>query len=281
MNCSTLEQDLELCEKAGFDFIEIRLDMLRDYLTRHSLADLAAFFAGSRLRPHAFNALYLYPEFLGESDVPEKRAALLDEFLLGCLAGRAIGSEYCIVVPPLQRNPQGGPYVGKWEDTFRECVRILTALSDIARLYDMKLCLELVGFVRSSVRSVEEADAIVRAVNRDNVGFVFDSYNIYLNGCLNDFSAMRRVEPEKIFAAHINNADAVPAAEMGQDKRRFADSGVVDLDNFLGNLQACGYQGMVSIETFRPEYWGMPAERVVTEAYRTTREALEKAGALG
>ena len=29
-DCSTLEQDLELCERAGFDCIELRLDMLRD-----------------------------------------------------------------------------------------------------------------------------------------------------------------------------------------------------------------------------------------------------------
>ena len=31
-DCSTLEQDLVLCEKAGFDYIEIRLDMLTDAL---------------------------------------------------------------------------------------------------------------------------------------------------------------------------------------------------------------------------------------------------------
>ena len=67
-DCSTLEKDLELCEKAGFDCSEIRLDMLTDYLTRHTVEELASFFKTSRLRPHAFNALYLYPEFLSERD---------------------------------------------------------------------------------------------------------------------------------------------------------------------------------------------------------------------
>lgn len=38
----------------------------------------------------------------------------------------------------------------------------------------MNLCFELVGFERSSVDR-GEADAIVRAATRDNVGFVFDS----------------------------------------------------------------------------------------------------------
>lgn len=59
-DCSTLEQDLVLCEKAGFDYIEIRLDMLTDYLKRHTVEELAAFFCTSRLKSHAFNALYLY-----------------------------------------------------------------------------------------------------------------------------------------------------------------------------------------------------------------------------
>ena len=72
-DCSTLEQDLVLCEKAGFDYIEIRLDMLTDYLKRHTVEELAAFFCTSRLKPHAFNALYLYPEFLRATTKHVKR----------------------------------------------------------------------------------------------------------------------------------------------------------------------------------------------------------------
>ena len=130
------------------------------------------------------------------------------------------------------------------------------------------------------MRSIAQADAIVRAVDRDNVGFVMDAYNIHLNGGLNDFSALTAVAPGKIFAAHINNADPVPEEEMGQDKRRFADRGVVDVEAFLHALRDAGYDGMVSVETFRPEYWAMAPERVVAEAYRTTREVMEKYGVI-
>ena len=92
-DCSTLEQDLVLCEKAGFDYIEIRLDMLTDYLKRHTVEELAAFFCTSRLKPHAFNALYLYPEFLSEGDDEARQKELLEEFRLGCEVGRAIGRQ--------------------------------------------------------------------------------------------------------------------------------------------------------------------------------------------
>ncbi len=276
-DCSTLEKDLVLCEKAGFDYIEIRLDMLRRYLLSHTLEDLRAFFSKSRIKPHAFNAIYLYPEFLSDNDDPVRRDALLDEFLLCCIAGRYVGSNYIIIVPPLQRDPKGGPYVGEWEDTKRECVRILKSLSDYARPYDMKLCFELVGFERSSVRSIEKADEIVRVVDRDNVGFVFDSYNIYLNGGLNDFSALKKVQSEKIFAVHLMSGDDVPANERGQDKRCFCGEGVVDTTAFLRTLHSIGYDGMVSVETFRPEYWAMSPDVVIQRAYETTAEAVRAA----
>lgn len=279
-DCSSLALDLELCEKAGFDYIEIRLDMLNDYLKEHTVEELAAFFKTSRIKPHALNALYLYPEFLGEQDDENRREALLAEFVQGLEAAKAIGSHYFIIVPPLQRDPKGGPFIGTREDTFKNCVRILKELGEMAQAYDVNLCFELVGFERSSVRTVEEADAIVRAVDRDNVGFVFDSYNIYLNGRTNDFSAMGQVQPSKIFAVHMMSGKDVPEEEMGQDKRCFPDEGVVDIGNFLENLKKTGYDGMVSIETFNPEYWTKNPKWVIDTAYRTTRAMMEKYGCI-
>lgn len=45
-------------------------------------------------------------------------------------------------------------------------------------------------------------------------------------------------------------------------------------------LRACGYEGMVSVETFRPEYWTRPPRWVVENACRTLRQALEESGCL-
>lgn len=84
------------------------------------------------------------------------------------------------------------------------------------------------------------------------------------------------MQPEKIFAVHLMSADNVPESEMGQDKRCFAGTGVVDTDSFLQTLKCCGYDGMVSVETFRPEYWAKTPEWVIENAYRTTYAALEK-----
>ena len=277
LGCSTLEEDLIYCEKVGFDYIEIRLDMLRKYLENHSSHELKSFFKSSHIKPHAFNALYIYPEFLSPQDEPSRQQLLMDEFRLGLEIGKTIGSHYFIVVPPLQRDPKGGPYKGNWQNTYNACVNILKKLSEYAEPYDMNLCFELVGFERSSVRSIEQVDMIIRAVDKHNVGFVFDSYNIYLNGGLNDFSALYNVQPEKIFAVHLVSGDNVPVQERGQDKRCFCGQGVVDIDGFLKTLKTLGYNGMISIETFRPEYWQKTPQWIIENAYRSTRAAAEKA----
>lgn len=58
---SNLKQDLELCEKHGYDYIEIRtMDKLPEYLKDHSLADLAEYFRTHHIKPLALNALVFF-----------------------------------------------------------------------------------------------------------------------------------------------------------------------------------------------------------------------------
>lgn len=277
MNCSTLEQDLILCEKQGFDFIELRLDMLHDYLATHSVEELQDFFKKSQLKPHALNALYTFPEFFDGSNSQQEKD-LINEFIFGCEVAQKIGSEYFIIVPPLQRDPNGGPFIGSWEDNFKNSVRILNHLSELAKPYNIKLCFELVGFNRSSVRTVEQAWEIIKTVNKDNVGLVLDAFNLYLYNQLNDFSVMKMVDVNKIFAVHVNNGDDVVGNDLTQANRRFCDQGSVNLTSFLTTLKEMNYNGMVSIETFRPEYWQQSAEWVISEAYRTTKQVMMECG---
>ncbi|MEK4298555.1 sugar phosphate isomerase/epimerase family protein [Oceanobacillus sp. FSL W8-0428] len=275
-DCSTLEKDLELCEKYGFDYIEIRLDMLKDYLKTHTSDDLKKFFETSHIKPHAMNALYIYEDLFSEKDDSIKHKEVMDDFLLGCETAQEIGSEYFVVVAPLNRNPAEGPYIGEWPSIFNNCVRILKELADIAEGYGVKLCFELVGSKYCSVRTVDQAWEIVKTVNKNNVGLVFDVFNLYLFNKLEDFSVMEMVDPEKIYAIHINNADDAAMEELTQANRRFCDTGEINLENFFHVLQRMNYDGMVSIETFRPEYWNKASDWVIQHAYETTLKTLKQ-----
>jgi 2-keto-myo-inositol isomerase len=52
---SNLEMDLRFAEKYHYDYIEINLDKLKEYLETHALNDLKQFFQKNHLKPYVFN----------------------------------------------------------------------------------------------------------------------------------------------------------------------------------------------------------------------------------
>ncbi|WP_125141261.1 sugar phosphate isomerase/epimerase family protein [Clostridium transplantifaecale] len=276
--CSDLEKDVRLCAQAGFDYIEMRLDMIREYLKNHNLDELAGLLKECGIRPHALNAVYTYRELFSGNGDCEKEKKFLDEFITVCRWAQQTGACHLIVVPPM--NPAGFlvPYDGTREQAEEDCIRIMRRLSEIAGVYDVKLCLEPVGAPKSSIRTISEADIIIKAVNRANIGIVLDAYNLYMAYMDSRYEEIGQLDIDKIFAVHINNADPV---EPSLEARRFCDSGIIDLTAFLDELKAKGYEGMVSIETFRPEYWEKQPEEIIFRAYETTRKTLEDNGCFG
>lgn len=72
---ATLQQELELCDKHGYDFIEIQMDKMPEYLETHTLEDMKAFFDTHDIKPLSLNAL----QFFNNRNDADYRA-VLDEF---------------------------------------------------------------------------------------------------------------------------------------------------------------------------------------------------------
>ncbi|MEA5002341.1 MAG: sugar phosphate isomerase/epimerase [Christensenella sp.] len=284
-NCSSLEKDLVLCEENGFDYIEMRGDMLLDYLMGHPAAVLKDFFGNSHLQPHAMNALYTYADMFHPQRANTSRdRALCAYFLACCETAYKIGGHYFIVVPHLlddsgniylPHDPNTMPYPYDKEKVMEDSVRILRKLAAMAEQYEMNLAWEPVGSMGCAVRTARDAMEIIDATGCGNVGITLDPFNLYLDGKRNDFSDLARIPKEKIFAVHINNCDPLPLGTLDHCHRRFVDEGEIDLHNYLENIKKTGYDGMVSIETFRPEYYEMTPEDVIRTAYVTTKALVE------
>ena len=285
-NCSSLQKDLVLCEENGFDYIEIRGDMLLDYLAENTAAALKDFFSRSHLQPHAINALYTYADMFHpqRADIARDRA-LCAYFLACCEIAYQIGGHYFIVVPhllddgnniylPHDPNTEAYPYTK--EKVMEDSVRILRKLAAMAEQYEMNLAWEPVGSMGCAVRRAQDAMEIISTTGCTNVGIALDPFNLYLDGKHNDFSYLARIPREKIFAVHINNCDSLPLGMLDHCHRRFVDEGEIDLHNYLENIKKTGYDGMVSIETFRPEYYEMAPQDVIRRAYLTTKALIEE-----
>lgn len=263
MKNSTLEKDLEFCEKYGYELIEIRLDKLRDYLKIHTVEDLAAFFKKSRIKPYAFNAL----EFITFRDEAGYKQ-IKDDLKFLCEVGEKINCKKIVVVPTFD--------IGGYTKTQikEESMRALNDLADTAEKYGVKLAYEFVGYPNCSVNTFGQTYDIVKSVNRDNVGLVLDCFHFHAMG--SRIEDLKKADPKKIFIFHIDDSEDLPVGAARDDKRLWPGEGAVDLDTILSTLKEIGYSEMTSVELFRPEYWDWDIEKTIKVGKEKTEAVVSK-----
>ena len=262
---STLEKDLKLCEKYHYDYIEIRLDMLKDYLKTHTICDLQNFFKKSHVKPYAFNSI---------EDInfcsPEQDKAITDLFTFACKMGQTIGNPYIIVVPTMGDDMEGKTEKQVHDDS----VEILRKFSDIAAFYGMKLAFEPIGNKRWCVRNLKQCMKIINDTNRVNVGVALDAFNLFLYNKLENIDTIDLVPLDKVFVYHIDDCEDLPLTILDHCHRLFPGDGVIPLQAITDKLHKKGYDSVASVELFRPEYWAMDPDEVFRLAAEKTRPFL-------
>lgn len=260
---SNLEKDLELCEKYGYDLIEIRSDKLIEYLKNHSLSDLAKFFQTHNIKPYAFNAI----EFINFRTHGDYRK-IKEELKFLCKVGEEINCFKIVVVPSFDI----GEYTRK--QIKEETVKVLRELGEIAENYNMSLAFEFVGYPNCSVNTLGQAYDIVQETGRENIGIVIDCFHFHaMNSKLED---LRKIDSKKIFILHIDDCEDLPPGQLRDNHRLLPGEGVIDLDSILSTLKEIGYAEMASIELFRPEYWNWEAEDLIKVAKERTESIIKR-----
>lgn len=251
---STVEKDLQLCEKYGYDYIELRLDMLKDYFKTHSIEELKEFFANHHIKPFAFNSI----ENINFC-TPEEWDELVELFTFGCRVAQEIGNPYIIVVPTVTDEI----CTKNEKEVFDDSVEVLNKLADIAEPYGVKLSFEPIGDRRWCCNSIRQALEIVKAVDRDNVGLTVDCINVYMHDKCADVEYIRKIPKEKLFVYHINDCEDLPLGILDHCHRIMPGMGAIPVAEVSEAVKAVGYDGPACLELFRPEYWEMDAEDVI------------------
>jgi len=265
MKKSSVETDLQLCEKYGYDYIELRLDMLKRYFSKKSIKDLQSFFASSRIKPFAFNSIENI-NFCTAKDW----AKLVDLFKFGCEISQAVGNRYIIVVPTM------GPdmHLKNKEEVFSDSLTLLEKLAEIAQPYGVRLAFEPIGDKRWCVRSLDQALEIVNAVNRDDVGLALDSINLFLYNRLENINTIDDVPLNKLFVYHIDDCEDLPLGVLDHCHRLYPGDGCIPLEAITEKLHNKKYNEICSVELFRPEYWELEPEEVIKTAAEKTKRFL-------
>ncbi|CAM4101364.1 2-keto-myo-inositol isomerase [Listeria booriae] len=261
---SNLEKDLTICEQNGYDYIEIRtMDKLPEYLKTHTLDDLATYFQNHHIKPLALNALV----FFNNRD-EAGHAAIIQEFQEMMHICDKIGAKYVVAVPLVTTEK-----ILK-KDIKQSCIEVLQELSNIAESHGVKIALEFVGHPECTVNTFEDAYDIVQAVNRDNVGLVFDSFHFHAMG--SKIENLKNADGSKIFIFHIDDTEDFQIGLLTDDDRVWPGHGAIDLEAHITTLKQIGYSDVVSVELFRPEYYQLTAEETIEKAKTTTLEVISK-----
>lgn len=261
MKHSCLEKDLEFCEKHGYDLIEIRIDMLKEYLTRHSAEDLASFFASSRLKPFAFNGLECI-NYRSEADY----MAIRQDLELVCSLSKTLG---CYMVTMDPTFDVGHHTIAEIRE---ETCRVIHDLAEIAQPFGMQLAFEFIGHPQCCVNTFAQGYDIVRTVSRENVGLVLDLFHFHAMG--SDTADIAAADISKIFMVHMNDVEDLPRGACTDDDRLWPGDGAIDTDTILTALRLRGYDGVFSLELFRPEYWEMDIETAIRIGMEKTSAVL-------
>lgn len=261
---SNLEKDLTICEQNGYDYIEIRtMDKLPEYLKTHTLDDLATYFQNHHIKPLALNALVFF-----NNREEAGHAAIIQEFQEMMHICDKIGAKYVVAVPLVTTEK-----ILK-KDIKQSCIEVLQELSNIAESHGVKIALEFVGHPECFFFKQKTAYEIVQAVNRDNVGLVFDSFHFHAMG--SNIENLKNADGSKIFIFHIDDTEDFQIGLLTDDDRVWPGHGAIDLEAHITTLKQIGYSDVVSVELFRPEYYQLTAEETIEKAKTTTLEVISK-----
>lgn len=256
-----LETDIRAAGKAGYELVELWASKLRTYLEAYSIADLRALLTEAGVEPWSINSIE-HITFRNEVDYDSVKAQCGE---LSAVAGQLM-CPYIVVVPG--KLPDGATE-GQIID---ESVRVLNELADISEPYGVSLAFEFLGQIDCSVQTLDLAEKIIDKVDRKSVGLVIDTFHFYAGN--STFEAIDRLDPEKLFIFHINDAEDLPKGELTDAQRLYPGEGILPVREIKDRLEKIGYDRMASIEIFRPEYWDQDPSEVAEKAKAAAEKTL-------
>ena len=172
-NHSVLE-DLDLCEKYGFDYIDIQSECLDREIAagKYTIDDLAAWFADPKhhLKMLSYNALIFF-NMKQTQEEKDTVMAKLDQIIADC---NKLGCKMIVVVPSMDLT------VPATVDEIREdAVAVLKEMVKKVEPHGIKLSIEFCGCPTMSINRFEYAYDIVTEVNHPLVGITLDQYHFH------------------------------------------------------------------------------------------------------
>ena len=254
---TTTDNVVRIAKKTDYDAIEFAQDKVEAIVADGGLNGLVQLLkdqgvgVASVQGPEPFNLLSEY-----DFEMMTKRAKILAD------VARKTGTDTLVPVAAMVAKdsiPQ--------EKILRSSVESLRRLAEACG-QDIRLGVEFLGFANCSINTLDQAAKLIEEVNLPNVGLTVDTFHMYISN--SPASGLGRLGGREIFLVHVNDSEPGDLGKLSDANRVFLGEGVIKLNEFRDALVSASYNGYISLELLRPEYWESDAEEVA----RRGREGL-------
>jgi 2-keto-myo-inositol isomerase len=155
---------------------------------------------------------------------------------------REIGSPYLLAIPPRAPGLETRLAIPGTRDA-------LELARDRGDTLGIRIAFEFLGFGDCPINTPDIAAQTVDGI--DGISLVLDSCHWHASGS----QPLSHYPVERLALVHVNDAPAKPPREIEDADRLLPGDGVIRLADLFADLEARGYSGPVSLETFNPTYW--------------------------
>jgi len=246
-----LKRDIQTATNAGFEGIEIWYPKMKKFLKSHSLTELKNMLQKNHLEVASICPLSIR----AFSDNNNSRAELEE----AARQAQKLGCDTLLVCPdaPQESIPQSAAW-DTLSAEIRECARMVEKRG-------VKIALEPLG-MHPLVPGPREAMEVIKRADHPAVGLIMDTFHYYKSSV--KLEDIRSIPVEKMLIVHINDCQSLPKDQLKDSHRLYPGLGVIPIISMLKPLKEKGYQGYLSVEIFREEYWQLPPEEVSRQSKR-------------
>lgn len=246
----TVDQEVEIAAKAGFNGIEPWIPNLRKFVEDGGkLADLGKKIADLGL---TVDSAIGFAQWIVDDE--KARANGLEEAKRDMDMLRQIGGTR-IAAPPVGAHGGDAPKIDL--DAAAERYAALQKVGDDCGILPQ---LEVWGFSKNLSRLGEVA-YVAASTGHAQTLLLLDAYHLYKGG--SDFAGLDLFSDESLQVFHINDYPAAPPRDQMNDSHRvYPGDGIAPMTQILKSLGGKGRSITLSLELFNPDYWKQDAQEV-------------------
>ncbi len=259
----SLDREIEITAKAGYDSIEPWVDKIHDYVkSGGSLTELRRRISNLGL---TVESAISFSQWIVDDD--ERRAKALEQNKQDMDVLARIGGKR-IAAPPAGATRQAGLDLMKAAQRYRALLELGDEMGVVPQV-------EVWGSSKNLHR-LGQAMFVVIESGHPKACLLPDVYHTYKGG--SDFNGFKLLSAKAIQVFHLNDYPADPPREtIGDRDRVFPGDGIAPLNQILQDLHANNSRAVLSLELFNPTYWKQDPLEVAKTGLAKMKAAVNKA----